>query len=310
MPDRLSTHQREPERVQFTLTDRDLEILRKLNQYRYLRTGQIKLLVFPENVTLQSTRRRVRYLYHHKFINRIQPLIRPGDNQTGETAYFLAQEGIKLLESVGETIIPYPHSDSRKHLFLHHALELSDFRIYLNQALDGHPKVELHRFVGDHELKSHLKSKKGNDRFRLYQKLTHPVTNQDYHFHPDGLFILRGKGNLKDHQRLFFIEIDRGTESLDRIRNKVIGYNLFQKSSSFQKFGKFDDFKVLIQTHSDKRARNMREHLVDMHGSELIWITHRSVVNDATIAAEEIWLDHTLSNVSILKPSAPKVPET
>ena len=299
---RLSTTQREPERIRFVLTDRDVDILKQLNHYRYLRTGQIRSLVFSDNVTAQSTRRRIRYLYHHKYINRIQPLIRVGSKLSGETAYFLAKEGIKILESMDEKIIPYPHSDSRKHLFLQHALELSDFRIFLTQALkDKNLNVELHRFVGDHELKSHLKSEKGHERYRLYQKFTHPVTKQEYHFHPDGLFILRGKGELKAHQRLFFIEIDRGTESLDRIRNKVISYNLFRKSETFKKFGKFESFKVLIQTHSEKRVKNMREHLVDMEGTDLILITQRSEVSEKTLLVKPIWSDHTLDKTAILK---------
>ena len=304
MSQRLSTVKREPERVRFTLTDRDIEILKYFNQYRYLRTSQVKLLAFPENVTLQSTRRRIRYLYHHKFINRIQPLIRPGVNLSGETAYFLAEEGVQLLTSMEVKIIPYPHSNSRKHLFLQHALELSDFRIFIYQTLLENETVELHRFVGDHELKSHLKKEKGNDRFRLYQQLTHPITGGKYHFHPDGLFVLQGRGKFKTHQKLFFVEIDRGTETLDRIKKKVIGYNLFKKSDKFKKFGKFNGFRVLIQTHSDKRADNMRKALIDQEGAEMIWISTRKAITAETVLNHPIWTDHTLSKVSILKSSS------
>ncbi len=298
---RLSTHKREPERVSFVMNDRDVEILRFLNQYRYLRTGQIKSLAFPENKTVQSARRRIRYLYHHMYIHRIQPLIRVGESQSGETAYFLAGKGIELLESLGEKIIPYPHSNSRKHLFLQHALELSDFRIYLHEALNDHPKAELHRFIGDHELKSHLKKEKGSERYRLYQKLIHPITKEHYHFHPDGLFILQGRGDLKKYQKLYFVEIDRGTESLDRIRRKVISYNLFNKSAQFKKFGKFTSFTVLIQTNSEKRALNMRKHLVDLEGAELVRIAHRQAISSETVVQGNIWTNHELVETSLVK---------
>ena len=184
---------------------------------------------------------------------------------------------------------------------MHHALELSDFRIALVQALENNEQVKLHRFVGDHELKSHLKKAKGNNRFRLYQKLAHPVTGQHYHFHPDGLFILKGQGKHEKHQRLFFIEIDRGTENLSRIRKKVIAYQLYSKSDQFKKFGNFESFTVLFQTNSDKRASNIQNHLVGLEGANLVLVTNRQKINASTLLSKRVWINYTLSTVSILK---------
>ncbi len=59
--------------VPFVLTERDIEMLKVINRYRYLRTGQIKRLVFPDNASLQSTRRRLRGLYHNGSMNRMVP---------------------------------------------------------------------------------------------------------------------------------------------------------------------------------------------------------------------------------------------
>ncbi|MBI5186178.1 MAG: hypothetical protein HZA01_10705 [Nitrospinae bacterium] len=55
-----------------------MEILKAVNRYRYLRSGEIERLIFAENGTTQSAHRRLKYLFHNHYLGRIQPLIRPG----------------------------------------------------------------------------------------------------------------------------------------------------------------------------------------------------------------------------------------
>jgi hypothetical protein len=210
---------------------------------------------------------------------------------------------MSLLGEYGEKVRAFPKSGKVKHFFLNHALDLSEFHLILELALRNHPKVTLHRFVCDYEVKSHLNNGKGNKAFALYDEVTHPISNRRYVVHPDALIVLQGKGELEGYQKLYFLEIDRGTERLEIVRNKVIGYNSYLKKRIFTKYGKFEGFKVLIQTNSAKRAVNIRENLIDHERSDFVWVTDVTKMNEKTILNAPIWLDHELKLRSVLKQS-------
>jgi len=278
--------------VPFSLTERDIDILRAVNRYRYLQTSQIQRLVFPDNKTKQSTARRLKYLYHAKYLGRIQPYIVPGKGGA-EVAYFLDTKGQKLLTEMGEQVSVFKKSHQVKTVFLQHALDLSEFRLNVELALQNHPVVELARFTCDFEMKGHTDEAMRLKRYKLYYELNHPLSKERYVVYPDGLMILQGKGEYARKQRLYFVEIDRGTETLSTIRKKVIGYNLYQQENVQKKFGSFDDFVVLIQTSSQKRAANIRKNLVDQPGANFVYVTSVGEVTAHTIFSEPIWLDHT-----------------
>ena len=284
----LPRDERQP--VRFTLTERDVEILRAINRYRYLRTSQVWRLLFLDNKTIQAAARRLKYLYHNGFVGRVQPLMAPGQG-SGEIAYYLDKEGQALLSEYGEEVLHTNKPGSVKRVFLQHALDLSEFRLCLEVALTGHERIELHRFTCDFEIKSHTDMAIGKRRYKLYSEVIHPLTRERFIVYPDGLIILRGKGRYEQFQRLFFLEIDRGTESLPRIRDKVIGYNLYLKEGVHKKFGPFESFKVLLQTNSAKRAENIRRMLVDQEGADFVLVTTYDQVTPETVLAEPIWID-------------------
>ncbi|WP_169742981.1 replication-relaxation family protein [Desulfobacter vibrioformis] len=296
----MKREKRQPQALPCKLTERDLAILLVLNRYRYLRTGQVKRLIFSDNSTLQSTRRRLRCLFHNAYIGVITPFVKTGQG-SGESAYYLEKSGMNLLEEYGETVRAFSKSGNVRHFFLNHALDLSEFHLLLELALRNHPKIHLRRFVCDYEVKSHLNSEKGNKAFALYDEVTHPVSRRSYVVHPDALIILQGKGELEKYQKLYFLEIDRGTERLEIVRNKVIGYNTYLQKRIFTKYGKFDGFQVLIQTNSEKRAENIRKSLTDQEGAEFVWVTDVGKINEKSILNEAVWVDHEWQLRSVLK---------
>lgn len=296
----LPKNERAGKPIAFVLTDRDLEIFHVVNRYRYLRTGQIKRLVFPNNTTEQSTRRRLKYLFHNGYLGRVMPFVRIGEGSS-ETAYYLEKTGRELLQQAGEEIAAYATGGQVKHQFLDHALDISEFRVNLELALADHPAVEIHRFTADFEVKTHTTEAIGKKRYKLYDEITHPVTRAPYTVYPDALIILKGKGKFEDYQRLYFLEIDRGTEGLNVIKDKITGYSLYLKQNVFAKFGKFKGFTVLLQTNSKKRAENIRHHLTGVDGSELVWISEAGQVNQETVATSPIWQDHEMKMRVIVK---------
>ena len=279
------------EDVSFTLTERDINILRAVNRYRFLQTSQIQRLIFPENKTKQATARRLKYLFHGGYLGRLQPYVIPGKGGA-EFAYFLDKQGRILLIDLGEDVTIFKKSRQVQTPFLQHALDLSEFRLNVELALQDHPFVELGRFICDFEMKRHTDNATRLKRYKLYDELHNPLTKERYVVYPDGMMIVQGKGEDADERRLYFIEIDRGTETLGTVRKKVIGYNLYQQENVHLKFGKFTNFVVLIQTGSQKRAANIRKQLVDQSGSEFVYVTSVEEVSASTIFREPIWLNH------------------
>ena len=276
--------------VPFILTARDIEILQAINRYRYLRTGQIQRLIFPDCTTVQSPRRRLKYLFHNQYLGRMTPYVQIGHGSS-EVAYYLDKNGRRYLEEIGETLTTYAKGGQVRPQFLHHALDLSEFRVHLELALQSHSIVELKRFVADFELKGKTKDAVGKKRYRLYDEVEHPVHRQSYVVYPDALIILQGKDDYAHFQKLYFLEIDRGTESHTVLRNKIIGYNLYRNLKIFQKFGKFDRFQVLIQTSSPKRMENLQKAFTDLEGADLVWLTDHTQVTAESILSKPVWQD-------------------
>jgi hypothetical protein len=288
-----SRRQRLSEPPSFQFTERDMEVLKALNRCRYLRTGQVHRLAFSDNATLQSTRRRLRLLFHNGYIGRVAPFVRAGETPA-EEAFFLDTKGIEFLSGHGEELIGGKRAFQIRPEFLHHALAVSDFRLNVEEALAAHAVVELQTIVCDFAV--HAQMNHGNPKARhvLYKKLTDIQTAQSYEFYPDLLVLLRGKGKFADRQQLIFVEVDCATMSLQRLRHKAIAYHLYREAGFFTAHGtSLAGFTVLIQTTTPKRAENLRAELQGTQGADLIWIAAEGAVSAATVFSAPIWTDYT-----------------
>ena len=59
----------------------------------------------------------------------------------------------------------------------------------------------------------------------------------------------------------------------------------------FRKFGDFNRFRVLLQTHSEKRLLLLRETLANVKGGELVWLAAAPGISEATILTGAVWKD-------------------
>lgn len=287
-PQSLPQLQRRPSKAKFILTERDTEILNALGRYRYLRTSQISRLIFPQNSTLQSARRRLKYLYHHGYVGRIQPMVQVGHGD-GEMAYYLEKVGRTLLDD--DTLPNYSHKSQVKQIFLQHALDVSEFYLNLELSAKALPNIELHRIITDFELKSHTHNAIGKHRYRLFDEVQDPIGKRKIVVHPDLMFILRSEGkNSKIYKRLYFVEIDRGTEGLRVLRDKFTGYHLYKREGIFKKFGDFDDFRVLVQTNSEKRMGNIVDLAGEFEEVVEVWVGYEIAISTNDILTDGIWM--------------------
>lgn len=285
--------------VRFTLTPRDIEIIQWVNRCRYVRSSQIKSLLFADCKNLDTTHRRLKFLFHNGYLGRVTPYVKMGDG-TSEIAYYVDRKGVEVLESQGEEVLfrVNPKKTQVGYQLLEHTLALAQFRIQLELALKDHPSVTIHRFTHDFELKGQTQEAIGRNRHKLYDEVLHPATKESFIVYPDGLFILKAtvsneQGELEEAQRLFFVEIDMGTEGHTVIKDKVTGFALYREQNIFKKWGKFDSFFVLIATTTPERAKNIRHHLTSVDGTKLVWVSDAETIKKQGILAP-VWTNYKL----------------
>jgi len=287
---RISLTKRSPKEINFVMTGRDVEILIVINKYRYLSTTQVHNLLFSNNTTIQSARRRLKYLFHHKFIGRVIPYIQPGVNN-GVTAYFLDHAGSVYLKELGHSVKIWSKAKRIKHRNLLHALALSEFCISFDKAVENIPELVIEKFIPDFEMKANLDKSFGKKRYTLFTEVIHPASQKSYTVYPDVLIILSIELKGNTYKRLFFVEIDMGTMGLRDIRDKLIGYNLYLEKKYHLKYLQAEKFRLLFQTTSPKRAENIKNTFADMKGADLVWVTDVNQVNQKTILTDNIWKD-------------------
>jgi hypothetical protein len=287
---RISLFKRSPQEINFMITQRDLDILISINKYRYLSTNQVHNLLFSDNTTLQSARRRLKYLFHHKYIGRVIPYIQPGVNN-GITAYFLDKTGSNYLKELGHKVKLWSKAKRIKHRNLSHALALSEFCISFDKAVEKTPELVIEKFIPDFEMKSSLDKSFGNRRYTLYTEVIHSSSQKSYTVYPDALILISIELKGKTYKRLIFLEIDMGTMGMDKLRDKLIGYKLYLDKKHHLKYLQAENFRLLFQTTSPKRAENIKNTFADMKGADLVWITDENLVNQDTILNKDIWRD-------------------
>lgn len=287
---------KQQEGVKFVLTKRDMEIVRCVNRYRYLTASLLKRLIlqFRKNESFYSIHLRLKVLFHNQYLQRLTPYNEEGHQS--EFIYYLDSKGRELLEDREEEVFFYNKAGEIKHVFIDHTLALSTFRVALEIALESHPLAMLQDFIPDFEVKSQCLKKKASDqtRYKVYQEVKDPKSGNKVVILPDSIIVVQGQGDFANHQMCYCLEIDRGTESLRIIAEKMKNYWLYsQKPNPFNEFGLFGQFIVLLQTESEQRAKNIHKYLAEQNtpGRELLLVTSKEKVTEESIVKDHIWFN-------------------
>ena len=114
-----------------------------------------------------------------------------------------------------------------------------------------------------------------------FKAKTHDQDPEPIKIKPDGFFSLR----MPAAQHLFFLEVDRGSETLDTVVRKCFGYHEFFRTGGMaRRFGKSDPkdvpFRVIVSVESEARRNNVAEALLRMRNPllRLVWITTRAQI--------------------------------
>lgn len=247
----------------------DREVVRLIYQYRILSQRQIETLLNRSQSTVQ---RRLARLYDHQYLERIEVSIHP--KGSSPLFYILDQRGREVMRRLGvEDFTGQPKKDV-KETFIEHTLAINDFRIAASLACQANA-WEMVRWITENEVKAQI------DRVHVEGKQK-PVV-------PDSFFnvYVPDKGDA-----YFFLELDRGSETLERFRTKIAAYVAYYKTGAYTRRYNAKGFRVLtvVDNVGELRLRNLVNETQKIENiGRRFWFAHLEEITPETIFTHPIW---------------------
>jgi len=292
-PARLPRFKRASQPPGMVLTERDREIVRQVFKCRLLTREHIERLLFaPEKgkdhpTKTNSARKRLRLLFHHGYLDRVPLPTRLG-HWAFLPAYSLGRQGAVLIameQGVSLAALKYwgkgDHQDQRASeagvSFLQHTLGINDVRIAVTLAAARHG-YQVEKWLDDFDLKSQGMKEIVSVAVGTGPRSRVPVI-------PDSYFVL----NLGKQRAHFFLEVDRGTMSQSRWRQRVAAYQKYVASGKYEAQYHTRSLRILTVTTSNKRMENLRQSTVKAGRSGLFWFTTANDSETQDILTFPIW---------------------
>lgn len=224
-----------------TLGDRDQEILRDVGRLRFLSGGQVARLHFAEGTAVGRQRRAqasLRRLTDDGYLSRLPRRVGGVGSGSERFVYRLGYRGQREVHPERRARTP----EDSGWLFVEHSLSVADLVVELSEAERAGQCSALH-VQGEPAVWRHYVAASGRV---LVLK-------------PDlGVHVVADGASL-----VWFIEVDRATEGLKRIRSKASQYLDYWRSGREQeRLGVFP--RVLWSVPDQKRAEAMRRTLAEL----------------------------------------------
>jgi len=314
---------KEPKAQRLDLQARDIKMLEALYDMRYATVAQLATL-YPSAQAIkinpnsqfrggqEAIRKRLIKLNQHGYVDRVSFQIRRPNEPT---VYILGQEGARALALHSDD---YPYDELMKHvryirkytrdkrtqnkyIFINHELGINTFRVSLYAALRNHSQASLETDENDcpkwlqPNLQNKFKIKVKVARADLPKILERTLKETTITKVPDALFTLNSNG----HKIACLYEKDKGTEKHSIIATKLLCYLQWFKQGEHKKLFGTKHLRVLIETESEQRVKNMinkaalpvRTVKGKATGAGIFWFTSQdkiSLDNPAQIL-EPIW---------------------
>jgi hypothetical protein len=281
------------------LQRRDEHIITAVSRFRVLRQDQIQTLFFGPT-GYSAAKRRLRKLYDHRYLERVTLPVVAGAGRS-PTLYVLDRRGAELLKTrQGHSQLKWwPSSKNLKTEFLEHTLAINDFMIAVILACQR-SSFRLERWLTENELKADY------DRVDIE---TQSGKTKSVAVIPDSYFVL-STPHGKAH---FCLELDRGTMSLKRFKDKIRAYYVYAHSRSvhvptpYQKRYGTRSLRVLTvvdsQTHGKRRQANLKSAAEEVTSANWFWFSTLSSLTPETVLSAPVWQQAGSSELkSLIKP--------
>lgn len=272
---RLSRYKRADDPPRMQLTERDVQLILGVYQYRVLRREQIQELFFPSKNTANE---RLKRLYQHGFLERRWLPVEYGQG-TSQAMYLLAERGVDVVAQqlgIDRGAVDWRESYNRVGaLFLEHLLLVNQVRIAFSLAAER-AGFSIERWSTEEELKA----------TRDFVQIT-PAggTQRRVAVIPDGYFLL----NLGDKRAHFFLEVDRATEANKRWAQKIQAYLVYTESGKYSERYGTRSLRVLTVTTGEKRLANLKRATEEVGGGPMFWFTTFEQATSDKILGTAAW---------------------
>ena len=187
------------------------------------------------------------------------------------TLYVLDRRGAELLRTEYnlDDLVWYSSSKELKQEFLEHMLAINDIRIAVNKAAEA-SGYELLKWVNETELKASY------DRVPIR---TPSGRAQFVSLIPDSYFILKTPNGYAH----FFLELDRGTETLRVFKTKVLAYASYYATGRYEQRFHSKSMRVLTVTGGERRLESWKGATESVGGKRRFWFAVHSHLSQKTI---------------------------
>lgn len=280
--EKIPRHKRTKDFQRMVLQARDIGIILAVYENRFLRRDQIEKLFFK---TTPTCNQRLQKLYQHKFLDR---LYQPVDFGTSQAVYALDSVGAEVVAAkigVGKGQINWTRRHNQiEHLFMAHTLAVAELHIGLELALRIREEKDVKLLFWKRE--GLLPREKIQDPENPEKKLS---------VIPDAFFgIETERGKL-----FFFVEVDMGTETLDRFRTKIVAYREYWKTGAFSNRYTYRNFRVLTVTNGVQRLNNLIG-VADKTGAKNMFLFTVQELASSDILGTSWYVPKSLDPISIL----------
>jgi hypothetical protein len=268
--DNIRVDNRHIESVLKWLTDRDILILRYLNRYPFLTTGQIEMFVF-NNLKPSSWRNksneRLRKLYKAHLVDRWYPPTAVG---SAESHYVLDVGGAKILALKGTKEMEKWRKRDYVPQTYTHTLKIIDFRAMLS-VLQKQESFEVLTF-----------------RTEKKNAMEYPMNGgKKGEVQPDALCIYKSNNRIK----AFFLECDNGTMTENQLKSKIIRYNQLFKSEEWKKTDWAQKLKaflpIVFVMRTEEDIRNLNAYTSKLESNiKFYYTTYDDLIEKDTIIYE------------------------
>lgn len=267
-----SQYHPDPQRVDnLQIQERDLAVVKQVMEDRFLTAQQISRLFFP---SYEMGKKRLQKLWNAGYLKRE---FAPVSFGSSPAVYCLTAKGCGLLLEHGavksEEITWHKDRNRGGSLFKNHEIAVNDVKVALLAAARGAGETGVYEFG------------KGKPYFDRVSNSNPEAGEKDYiPIRPDGFIILQRSGGYE----YFFLEVDRGTMTMKRIRAKLKGYRSYYFDGGFfEKYGQSGyrkedySFRVLMTCPTEETRNNRLEQACAIGSHTLCWFgVHDEVVND------------------------------
>ena len=220
------------------ITKRDKTLLETIREYGLVSTEHVRHLLFP---SFSRARKRLRQLWQHGLLVRLDRPTKIGEG-TKMKLYRISRKGERLLTSDDKKAANVNRARPVSSSYAEHLLAINRFRVCMNLAARKTDGVSLSDWMSDRQ--SVLRVSVQNGRGQLRMTLV-----------PDGAFSL-----LADRLVYrYFLEVDRGSVSISRMRMKLLGYHDLYVNSRCRHDQTRVGFRVLIVTDTERRLKRIVE---------------------------------------------------